>query len=457
MNRTEEYRALLAELEQTPPALEYTVQRALDREKREKRRKRRIFGIPAGSLAACFLGFVLLVNLFPPFAYACGRVPVLRALAQAVAWSPSLSAAVENEYVQPMGLSQTENGITATIEYLIVDQKQVNIFFTLEGEGYESLTAEMPEFASEQTCSILGADFRQEPGTLLRFSLDYSGEVPDGFTMTFGVTGERSGEEEPTPEYSGADQSIADEMLDPRPAEEREILAEFTFDLQFDPQFTDQGEIIPVNETFQMDGQTFTVTEAEIYPTHVRINVEGDPANTAWLKGLDFYLENEDGERFDTVTNGVSASGDEDTPAMVSFRLESPYFSDSEHLTLSITGARWLEKEHERVYVDLVRETAPWLPEGVTLTSAQLREGGWFLMFQVAPSERTAGSPFSMNFYDAEGNKWETDQIGFSTSGDQEPGQVMLPLKDYRADEVWLEAYYSHDTTEDTPIVIPIR
>ncbi|MEI3305129.1 MAG: hypothetical protein V8R40_03335 [Dysosmobacter sp.] len=68
-----------------------------------------------------------------------------------------------------------------------------------------------------------------------------------------------------------------------------------------------------------MDGQTLTVTEAELYPTHLRLNVAGNPANTAWLKGLDFYLENEDGRRFDTVTNGVTASGDPDSPAMVSF------------------------------------------------------------------------------------------------------------------------------------------
>ena len=455
MNRNEEYRALLAELEQTPPELDSTVERASRRSAQRKRR--RLFSLPLGSLAACFAAFVVLVNVSVPFAHACGSIPLLRELAKAVAWSPSLSAAVENEYVQPIGQSRTENGITATIEYLIVDQKQVNIFFTLEGEGYKTLSTDFPEFTPEQACSKIGAMSGQAPGTLLSFSLDYPGEVPDGFTMTFGVTGERAGEEEPSPEYPGADQSIADEMLAPRPAEEREILAEFTFDLQFDPQFTDQGEIIPVNETFQMDGQTFTVTEAEIYPTHVRINVEGDPANTAWLKGLDFYLENEDGERFDTVTNGVSASGDEDTPAMVSFRLESPYFSDSEHLTLSITGAEWLEKEHERVYIDLMHETAPWLPEGVTLTSAQLREGGWFLMFQVAPTNGPASSPFSIYFYDAEGNRWETDQIGFSTSGDKEPGHVMLPLKDYREDEVWLEAYYSHDTTEDTPIVIPTR
>ena len=53
-------------------------------------------------------------------------------LAQAVAWSPSLSAAVENDYVQPIGQSQTVNGVTATVEYVIVDRKQLSIFYTLD-------------------------------------------------------------------------------------------------------------------------------------------------------------------------------------------------------------------------------------------------------------------------------------------------------------------------------------
>lgn len=457
MSRNEEYRALLTELENTPPALEYTVQRATTRQT-ATRRKRRLLGVPLGSLAVCALGFVLLVNLFPPFAAACGRIPLLRELAQAVAWSPSLSAAVENEYVQPIGQSQTVNGITASIQYLIVDQKQVNVFFTLEGEGYQSLTAEMPDFSPEQTCSVMGAMPNQEPGTLLRFYLDYPEEVPDRFTMTFAVTGERAGEEAPVSEAPTPDRAYEDEMLDPVPEPEPEILAEFTFDLAFDPQFTAPGEILPVNETFRMDGQTLTVTEAEIYPTQVRLNVEADPDNTAWLKGLDFYLENEDGERFDAVTNGVTGTGDPDTPAMVSFRLESPYFSGSDRLTLCITGARWLEKEHERVYVDLEHQTAPWLPEGVTLTSAQRREGGWFLTFRVAPTGRSASSPFAMTFYDAEGKAWETRQMGFTASVDNEEASlVMLPLPGYQDGEVWLEAYYSHVTSEDTPIVIPVK
>lgn len=451
MNRNDEYRALLQELETTPPALDTAVERALKRHRAA--RKRRLWGIPVGSLAACFALFVGLVNAFPTFAAACEDVPVLGALAEAVRFSPSLSAAVENDYVQPVGQSQTKNGITATVESIIVDQKQLNIFFTLEGEGYETLAAEMPKFSPAQQCSILGSDFQQKPGTLLNFTLDYvDQDVPEGFTMTFSVTGQREGERQ---EAAAPDRAIEDEMLAPSTEPEAEILAEFTFDLTFDPQFTAQGEVLAVNRTFTLDGQTFTLTEAEVYPTHLRINVEGAENNTAWLKGLEFYLENEDGERFDAVSGGVTASGDTDSPAMVSYRLESPWFSGSDHLTVHITGAKWLAKEHQRVYVDLEHGTAPWLPDGVSLTSAQRREDGWVLTFRLDGALK--GSPFSMTFYDAEGNPWEARQMGMTFSDDEQAGSVMLPLPDYQAGEVWLTANYSHETALPEDVEIPLK
>ena len=455
MNRNEEYQALLQELEPTPPALAGTTERALRRRRRDRRL--RLFGVPVGSLAACFIAFVLLVNLFPPFARACGNVPVLRALAQAVAWSPSLSAAVENDYVQPIGQSQTENGITATVEYVIVDQKQVHIFFTLKGEGYESLSAEMPEFTPKQCCSVLGADTGQAPGTLLRFSLDYQdSDVPDRFTMTFGVTGESGKEEFPDPTPPHAEQSPQDAMLEESPERVPDILASFTFGLAFDPTYTVQGELVPVNSTFQLDGQTLTVTEVEVYPTHVRVNVEGDPDNTAWLKDLDFCLENEDGERFDSISNGVSATGDPDTPAMKSFRLESPYFADSAHLTLHITGATWLDKNRERVRADLKNGTVEWLPEGVTVQAMQHRQDGWVLTFDVTAPADAHKQVFASRYYGEDGTEYDMDRFGWSFLDDGH-GEAYLPLRGYEQDTVWLELSWSHASQAETPVTIPIK
>ena len=399
MNRNEEYHALLVELEQSPKELGNTVQKALKRES-TSRKKRRAWAVFCGSLAACFACFVLLVNLSVPFARACGNIPVLRELAKAVSWSPSLSAAVENEYVQPIGKSQTVNGITATIEYVIVDQKQLNIFFTLNADGYDNLNAEMPRYEPEQVCSTIGSSWDQPPGTLLNYTLDYGeGNVPDGFTITFGVTTWVEPDGSAAPEAPAT--SYEDEMLEPVEEEEPDYLAEFTFDLEFDPEFTAKGEIVPVNQTFDLDGQSLTVTEVEVYPTHVRVNVADDPVNIAWLKGLEFYLENEDGERFEPISNGVTASGGPDSPANVSFRLESPYFARSEHLTLHVTGAEWLDKDMETVRVDLANRTAERLPEGVTFQSAEKRDGGWVLTFRVQQRrEHFTHQVWNSTFYD---------------------------------------------------------
>ena len=68
MNRNEEYKALLAQLDETPPALEYTVPRA----KARLRRRHRVLR-PLGSLAGFFACFVLLVNVCTPVAYASSR------------------------------------------------------------------------------------------------------------------------------------------------------------------------------------------------------------------------------------------------------------------------------------------------------------------------------------------------------------------------------------------------
>ena len=56
----------------------------------------------------------------------------------------------------------------------------------------------------------------------------------------------------------------------PQREAERPFLAEFSFTLEFDPYFTAQGVVIPVNADFVIDGQTLTLTEVEVYPTHLR-------------------------------------------------------------------------------------------------------------------------------------------------------------------------------------------
>ena len=134
MNRQQEYWDLIRELDQPPAALEGSALRARARAKR--RRAGRRWGISLGSAAGVCAAFVLAVNTLPTFALACGKVPVLRELAAAVAFSPSLSAAVEHDYVQYIGQSQSFEGLTLTLEYVIADAQQMVVFYRTDGGAY---------------------------------------------------------------------------------------------------------------------------------------------------------------------------------------------------------------------------------------------------------------------------------------------------------------------------------
>ena len=138
MTRQQEWTALLEELQTVPPALAGTAKRA------KARAARRRFGVSLGSLAAVAAAFVIVVNAMPTFALACGNIPILRELAAAVAFSPSLSEAVRHDYVQYVGKSQTVNGVTVTLETVIADQQQLIGFYRTDLPAETTATGNPP-------------------------------------------------------------------------------------------------------------------------------------------------------------------------------------------------------------------------------------------------------------------------------------------------------------------------
>lgn len=152
-------------------------------------------------------------------------------------------------------------------------------------------------------------------------------------------------------------------MDTPEETAQPEPVATLTFDLTFDPKFTTQATVVELNRWVELDGQRILFKNVEIYPTHIRINVEDDPDNTAWLRSLELYAEDESGARYDRP-GGIIASGSADSPFFRSFRLDSSYFSESERLTVCVTGATWLDKDTEWTWVDLTTGETGFLPMG---------------------------------------------------------------------------------------------
>ena len=97
------------------------------------------------------------------------------------------------------------------------------------------------------------------------------------------------------------------------------------------------------------------------------------------------------------------------------FWLDSPFFSQGEHLTLHITGVRWKDKDAPPVKLNLAEGTAENLPEGTWFQGAKRLPEGW-IVYLVSPlmENRTMGSVFSRGAWDEDGNYYEIWQFGSS-------------------------------------------
>ena len=459
MNRKEEFEAMIEELNQPAPGLEATLDRAY---KKKRKRTTKMIVRPVAGLAACFAVFVLLVNFCAPVAYACSQIPVLRELAAAVTFSRSLTDAVENEYVQTMDLSQTQNDITAEVAYLIVDQKQVNVFYRLDSDRYDSLEAD-PEVLNSDgvrpaSCGYSSTGFGAENGELRCLSIDFVDEnVPDSLLIKLDVYTNGIISEPIAPENS-MDDIYSDDLY-----EEPNYLANFDFLLKFDPKFTAAGKVFPVNQTVILEGQSITITDIEVYPTHMRVDIAESSENTAWLQDLDFYVETDWGMTFDPVSNGITATGSADSPSMVSYRADSTYFYEADHLKLVITGAKWLRKDMETTYLNLVTGEHGELPEGAAFDHAERSGNGWIVTFRADWEEDTPMYQlFRHLFYDADGNEYEINQWSSMFGDANEEGNITyfydeFPLKNYPYDEVWLSPHFSHYWTAEDQIGITVQ
>ena len=451
MNRTEEYWALVAQLRETPPELAGTVDRARARARRKRRGKR--LGIPLASLGGVAAAFVVLVNCSTPFAMACRRVPFVRELAQAVAFQPSLKAAFENDYVQPVGQSQTQNGITATVEYLIVDQASLNVFYTLSWAG-ETWLDVVPDLLDENGASpegSRGASWGDPAGTeedyrLMTFYFD-GAVLPEKLQLVLEVSD--SGRDKVTNQLAAPTDAPVDSS--PWPDEESSapspVLAEFTFPLTIDPSLLGPGRTVEVGQWVELDGQRLYLDQLTIDPTRMELTLEADPDNTAELRSLDCYALDGAGNRYGKPS--ITYGGGE------AIQLESCYFSENQDLTLYIEEAQWLDKDRTSFTLDLTTGEADWLPENLTDVTIERREGNVYLSFRNDDQVVT----FDGYYYDPEGGQHTWGSMSMSSIDEDGDGRnealtEYRVLRDYPWDTVTIGLSSNRAAAFDPPIQV---
>ena len=440
MNRQQEYWTLIRELDQTPAALDGTAARAKARARRNRTGRR--WGISLGSLAGVCAAFVVAVNTMPTFALACSNVPILRELAAAVAFSPSLSAAVEHDYVQYIGRSQTANGVTLTLESVIADQQQMVFFYRTDGDApYYSISCDLldQDGSSLQGYASTSGSGAQE---LKQFEVHFlDSSVPEDFTLELRLC--------------ETDQDVQNRWLPQA----------YSFQIRLDPSRTAPAVTLPVGQWLEADGQQLLVDRLELTPTRTVLYLDDNPANTAWLQSLSFHFTDEDGNVYENVDGALTASGRSDGGGFYTYYFQSFYFlDDPRSLTLCLDQAVWLDKEAESVRVDLT--DGSWtgeLPEqvlGLSVTEQSIAELGLRRVILVESSVNRA--PFDQSYHGPEGTEYRFGGYGMSQAWTDEDGvyhpyRFTYTLETDPGDAVELTLGYTAITTWDDPLTVPLN
>lgn len=362
MKRNEAWDDLLNQAEQIPDELETRLNRTIARaERREKRRRwlKPLIGV-TGTAAA----FVLLVNSSVTFALAASRVPIVRELVEAVAFDPSLKAAVAHDYVQLVGDTYTQDGITVTIEYLIADPMNVSVFYSLSDEQGRELELVPDLFDADGNSLPVSVSFGEErierneseKGLFdtIRGHLGLDKAQKTLYTWRLHATEEGVIQTQMQLHVEVRTQEIWQDAdmyeMDERESQDTPAVL-FTLDIPItiEPQFLQSGKIFPVGQTADVLGQKLTIDEIEVYPSNTRITWHTDPENDAWLTYLPFYLTDEDGNRVDGIRNGVSGTGNDRDYGGGAIWLDSAWYDTAEHLTVHLDDAAIVPKDQDTV------------------------------------------------------------------------------------------------------------
>jgi hypothetical protein len=141
---------------------------------------------------------------------------------------------------------------------------------------------------------------------------------------------------------------------------------------------------------------------------------------------------------------------------MDSYRAESPWFYGSEHLTLVITGAGWLEKDMASLTLDLTQATLTSCPNGLTLERVTQTENGWEFSLT---SQTISDQAFLSDIQSPEGQslaRTAWTQTLTDADGLQIWEQTYL-LQDYPYDQVILQPFATETWTADTPVMVTLR
>lgn len=387
---------------------EDAIRQGFDRAKRKKARSRkkrnRIWSLVAAALL--FGTFVTSIRVSPAFANAVASIPGMEKFVDLIQFDKGLEAIFKNDYYQKVDAAQMKNGLTLTIDGAILDETGMNIYYTMKSsEAVKGLSIQTVDLQNEQEVPPSG--------------ISYGGSIPD----------EKAKEWASEIKYNFGEPTLFKDLSFTLVMEVSYQGEDISFSLPFElKENVKQGKTFVLNEEVEIESQKLTIEEITIYPLRVAVKVDFDEANTKKiLQFEDMRLEDENGEVWGSIMNGISARGNE------TYFLQSNYFEQPEKLNLRINKMQAVDKDEAILVVDTEKGEILNGPKDGRLQILKASKSGMHLVMP-----------------DRDGNSSHTYDI-FSTVKDAKGKKIGIPSTGMYVDEKGVRHWeVTFETTEYT-------
>jgi hypothetical protein len=374
--------------------------------KRIRIRKRSAWSIVIAAIL--LISFVTSISMSPTFAKTIASIPGLDRIVALIQQNKSLTAAIENDFYQPLNLSQKKNGITVTLDGVIADKKSMVIFYTvrtdeinkplemeymlLMNEKYEDLTVTDTSDFSPQPESI------DEKVYSSIMSIDYNeNRTLNGKKLLWAI-GLKNGDE----------------------------VEHFYIPFTFKKVEMDSKKYV-INKEVTIEGQRIIVNEVTIDPLRVVVHLEMNPNNTKKFFAMDeLKLVDETGETWSTIP-GKTYRGDDEWEV----HLQSNYFKNPEKFSLDFGKINAIDKDEAFILIDTESKEILKQPS-VPIFSYMHVENG-VIRFTMAVAEDFNYIPLG-DFVDANGKEFRLKYVDGSfiqTSVGKKNIEFELPTESY--------------------------
>ncbi|WKA56141.1 DUF4179 domain-containing protein [Planococcus shixiaomingii] len=412
---------LKMELENTTLPLEKAdgaILRGMEQAKVEKRRTRtkRIRSLwTIAATAILMVALIGTIRVSPAFAHAVASIPGMEKFVSFVQHDKGLNAVFENDYYQPINVTQEKDGLTLKVEGVILDESGMNIFYSVTSQqSLEAISIQKPELHNQQ---------KIPPGSI-SYGYPHNGKDPYVYHDRI--------------DYHFVDSVKFDDLS-------------FKFDVTVllnghktlfsvpieVPENVRPNIVYAVNEEVEIESQKITIKEIIVSPLRVGVKISVDLDNSKKILNFeDLRLEDENGEIWGSIRNGISATGAPGSETI--YYLQSNYFEQPKELYLQINKIQALDKEEAFLEVDTEKNKLIRAPNDGRLTLGTSEKSRVeFFLADIPEDEQN--HELILSILDAEGKSIEISSaltevsenqkrwdIGFGTSSYTNPLRLEL-------------------------------